>query len=142
MNLVDQLLEKPCYIIDFLPQKVNENCNGQFFEVENYLLNHYDRFGIRDRIICILLKMMCYYPVSVLWSEWIENPKPEQVVYIIDTIMKKQSGELNVIFTNKNALLQFDWDCLNISIYNPNGEMKILFEKIASSEGMFWRKAE
>ena len=142
MNLVDQLLEKTCYIIDFLPQKVNEHCNGQFFEVENYLLIHYNRFGIRDRIICILLKMMCYYPVSVLWSEWIENPKPEQVVYIIDTIMKKQSGELNVIFTNKNALLQFDWDCLNISIYNPNGEMKILFEKIASSEGMFWRKAE
>lgn len=142
MNLVDQLLEKPCYIIDFLPQKVKENCNGQFFEVENYLLNHYDRFGIRDRIICTLLKMMCYYPVSVLWGEWIENPKPEQVVYIIDTIMKKQSGELNVIFTNKDALLQFDWDCLNISIYNPDAEMKILFEKIASSEGMFWRKAE
>ena len=45
-------------------------------------------------------------------------------------------------FTSKDALLQFGWDCLNISIYNPDEEMCMLFEKIATSEEMFWRKED
>ena len=52
------------------------------------------------------------------------------------------AGNMNMVFTSKDALLQFGWDCLNISIYNPDEEMRILFEKIAASEGMFWRKAD
>lgn len=141
MQTIDRLLETPCYIIDFLPQQVPADCGGQFFKVENYLLNHYDRYGIRDRVIRIILKVMCYYPVSVQWGEWMENPTPEQVADIIDTIMRNHSGDVNMIFTSKDALLQFGWDCLNISIYHPDEEMCALFEKLAASEGMFWRRA-
>ena len=85
---------------------------------------------------------MCYYPVSVYWGEWIEQPSPEQVAEIIDTIMENHSGDMNMLFTSKDALLQFGRDCLNISIYNPDEEMCRLFEKIATSEGMFWRKED
>lgn len=142
MQIVDRLLETPCYIIDFLPQQVPKDCGGQFFKVENYLLNHYERYGFRDRFTRILLKVMCYYPVSVQWGEWIEQPAPEQVAEIIDTIMENHSGDMNMLFTNKDAFIQFGWDCLNISIYNPDDEMRVLLEQIATSEGMFWRKAE
>ena len=98
-------------------------------------------YGIKDRILRIILKAMCYYPVSVLWGEWIKQPTPEQVAEIIDTIMDNHSGDMNMIFTSKEALLQLGWDCLNISIYNPDDEMCERFEKIANSEGMFWREA-
>ena len=64
MEIVDRLLEKPCYIIDFLPQQVPKDCGGQFFGVEDYLLSHHDRFELRDRFIRIILKAMYYYPVS------------------------------------------------------------------------------
>ena len=142
MQIVDRLLETQCYIIDFLPQQVIKDCGGQFFKVENYFLNHYDLYGLRDRFIRTILKAMCYYPVSVYWGEWIEQPSPEQVAEIIDTIMENHSGDMNMLFTSKDALLQFGWDCLNISIYNPDEEMCMLFEKIATSEGMFWRKED
>ncbi len=141
MPIVDKLLETPCYIIDFLPRQVPKDCGGQFFKVEDYLLDHSERYGLRDRFIRIILKIMCYYPVSVHWSEWIERPNPEQVAEIIDTIMKNHSGDMNVLFTSKDVLLQFGGDCLNMSIYNPDEEMKVLFEQIATSEGMFWRKS-
>ena len=142
MQIVDRLLETPCYIIDFIPQQVPKNCGGQYFKVENYFLNHSDRYGVRDRFIRTILKAMCYYPISVYWDEWIEQPSPEQVAEIIDTIMENHSGDMNMLFTSKGALLQFGWDCLNISIYNPDEEMCVLFEQLAISEGLFWRKAD
>ena len=142
MQIIDRLLETPCYIIDFLPQQVPKDCGGQFFKVENYFLNHYDRYGLRDRFIRTILKAMCYYPISVYLGEWIEQPSPEQVAEIIDTIMENHSGDMNMLFTSKGALLQFGWDCLNISIYNPDEEMCVLFEQLATSEGMFWRKTD
>ena len=142
MQTVDKLLEKPCYIIDFLPRQVPKDCGGQFFEVESYFLNHAECYGLRDRFIRIILKIMCYYPVSVHWREWTEQPTPGQVVEIMDTIFEKHSGDMNMLITSKDVLIQFGSDCLNISIYNPNEEMSELLEKIAASEGMFWRKAE
>ena len=108
VNIIDKLLESPCYIMDFLPKQVPMNCSGQFFEVETYLLNHYDCCGLRDRFIGVILKAMCYYPVSVQWGKWIEQPTPEQVTKIIDTILESHSGDVNILFTSKDVLLQFD----------------------------------
>lgn len=136
---INRLLEKPCYIIDFLPRQVPKDCGGQFFKVENYLLNNYEHYGLRDKYIRILLKLMCYYRVSVHWGEWIEQPAPEQVAEIIDKIMDKHSAGFNMLFPDKDALIQFEWDCMNLSIYNPDEEMRELLKQIAWSEGMFFR---
>ena len=141
VNDINRLLEKPCFIIDFLPRQVPENCDGQFFEVEHYLLNNYERYGLKDKYVRIILKLMCYYRVSVYWGEWIEQPTSEKVAEIIDEIMRNHSGWMDVLFPDKDALLQFEWDCMNLSIYNPDDEMRELLEQIAWSEGMFFRQA-
>ena len=140
-RLLDRLLERECYIIDFLPKQVHRDSRGQFFEVENYLLNTHARYGLNNKYISIILKIMCYYPVSIQWGKWIEQPKPEQVVEIIDAIMENHSGDVDILLPDQDVLLQFGWDCLNMSIYNPNEEMCEILEKIAISEGMFWRKS-
>ena len=142
MQVVDRFLEKPCYIIDFLPVKVPRDCGEQFFEVEDYLLKQYGCYGLKDRLIRIVLKSMCYDSVSVYWKEWIEQPSPEQVVEIINLIMEEHLGNVNMLFTSKNVLLQLEGDSLHMSLYNPDKEMCLLFEQIAFSEGMFWRRAE
>ena len=136
-----RLLEKPCYIIDFLPRQVPKDCGGQFFKVETHLLNNYERYGLRDKYIRIILKLMCYYPVSVHWGERIEQPAPEQVADIINQIICNHSGWMDMLFSDKKALLQFEWDCMNLSIYNPDEEMRELLKQIAWSEGMFFRPA-
>ena len=33
VNIIDKLLESPCYIMDFLPKQVPMNCSGQFRSV-------------------------------------------------------------------------------------------------------------
>lgn len=128
--------------MDFLPQQVPKNSGGQFFKVEDYFLAHDECYGFKDRLIRAVLKVMCYYPVSLYWEKWIEQPTPEQVAEIVDTMVENQSGDITMVFTGKDTLLQFEWDCLNISFYNPDREMCELFDKIAASEGLFWRKAD
>ena len=138
---INRLLEKPCYIIDFLPRQVPKDCGGQFFKVETYLLNNYERYGLRDKYIRIILKLMCYYRVSVHWGKWIEQPEPGQVAEIIDKIMDNHSDGFNMLFPDKDALLHFEWGCMNLSIYNADEEMRELLKQIAWSEGMFFRRA-
>lgn len=139
---MDMLLEKPCYVIDFLPERVPPGSKGQFFAVEYFLLNSAKHTAIKDKFVNVLLKLMCYYPVAVLWNGWIERPAPEVIENAISEIMINHSGTLNVLFLEENALLVFEWDCLNLSVYNPTESMTSLMERIAASEGLFWWRAE
>lgn len=141
-KIVDALIEKECYIIDFLPEMVSKNSNGQYFDVEHYLLSSEKHNVIKDKFVGVILKLMCYYHIAILWNDWIDKPKPELIEKAVFEIMKNHSGTLHCLFPDENALLVFDWDCLQVSVYNPSEEMQRLFEQIAFSEGFFWRLAE
>lgn len=142
MEIVDELLKKECYIIDLLPETVSKNSIGQFLDVEYYLLNSKRHSVLKDKFVGIILKLMCYYHISVLWNGWIDRPKPELIENAISEIMINHSGTLDCLFPEEHALLVFDWDCLNLSVYNPSETMQRLFKQIAFSEGLFWRVAE
>ena len=77
---------------------------------------------------------------SIYQNGWIEEPSPEQMVEMIDSIIEEHSCDMNIMI--KDTLIQFGGDCLHMSVYNPDEEMCVLFEEIAISEGMFWRKAD
>lgn len=141
METINRLLNKNYYIIDYLPEQVPKELNGQFFEVESYLLNNYERCGLKDRFVGIILKLMCYYHTSVLIKEeWMEQPSPDVIVGFVERIMQNHSGTMNVLFPEKDVLLVVDGDCLHITVYNPDEEMCNLMKNIAASEGMFFRK--
>lgn len=142
IETVDELLEKECYIIDWLPETVSKNAAAQFLDVEYYLLNSKRHSILKDKFISIILKIMCYYHISILWNGWIDWPKPEMIENAISEIMINHSGTLDCLFPEEHALLVFNWDCLNLSVYNPSETMQRLFEQIAFSEGLFWRVAE
>lgn len=142
MEIVDELLKKECYIIDLLPETVSKNSIGQFLDVEYYLLNSKRHSVLKDKFVGIILKLMCYYHISVLWNGWIDRPKPELIENAISEIMINHSGTLDCLFPEEHALLVFNWDCLNLSVYNPSETMQRLFKQIAFSEGLFWRVAE
>ncbi len=73
---------------------------------------------------------------------WVDQPNPELIDHIIAEIMDCHSGTLTCLFPDELALLVFDWDCLNLSIYHPSAEMQQLLAPIAASEGLFFRAAE
>ena len=141
MQEIDRLLEKQCYIIDFLPQQVPAECGGQFFEVENYFLNKCGRYGLKDKFIRIILKLMCYYRVAVFCEKWIEQPTPAQVVEIMEKVMNKHFDCMNMLFPECETLIQLDSDCMYLSIYNADNKMCCLLEQLAWSEGLFFRNA-
>lgn len=140
-NRIDELLGKPCYVIDVLPEQVKPDAGGQFFDVEYYLLNSDKHFSLKDRFENVILKLMCYYHVSIQWNGWIDRPSPQTIGEAINTIMDNHSGWLNVLLPEENALVVFEWDSLNLS-YNPSKKVQTLMQKIAVSEGLFFRKPE
>lgn len=140
---IDDLLEKPCYVIDFLPQRVPKTAKGHFFDVEYYLLNSEKRHEMKNKYVNIILKLMCYYRTSILWNGWNDNPKPEDIDTAIGEIMENHSGTLNILFSDEDVLLVFEWDCLNLAVYNLTENMKEMVTKIALSEGFFcWKGAD
>ena len=141
-NRISELLNKPYYVIDFLPQKVSQTAKGHFFDVEYYLLNSEKRYEMKNKYVNIILKLMCYYRASVSWNGWNDNPKPEDIDEAIGEIMENRSGTLNILFSEENVLFVFEWDCLNLTAYNLSESMKEVAEKIALSEGFFCWKGE
>ena len=139
---IDELLEKDCYVIDFLPFQVSEDSSGQYFKVEKYYLNHYEEYGFKEKFINILLKIMCYYQVSIYWNEWTNKPTPEQFVKIVNDYLKTRTSVISVVIPEKEALIQFEWDSLNMQVFNPDEELSKLLKQVSLSEGLFWRKAE
>ncbi len=140
-NQIDELLEKGCYIIDYLPEMVEKDSCGQFFDVEYYFLNSRRYTEVANRFSAVILKLMCYYHTVALWNGWVDRPAPALIDEAVREIMENHSGTLEVLFPEEDALLVFDWDCLNLSVYNPPERMQGLMEKIAVSEGLFWRSA-
>lgn len=66
-------LQGPYWVIDVLPKQVSKESRGQFFAVEDYFL-HDDRLAaIKEKHINIVLKLNCYYPVS-LNQKYAVNP--------------------------------------------------------------------
>lgn len=87
-----------------------------------------------------ILKLMCYYHVSIQWKGWMDSPSPQTAEEAISTIMDNHSGWLNVLLPKENALVVFEWDCLNLSIFNPSEKIQLLMQKISASEGLsFWK---
>ncbi len=73
------------------------------------------------------------------WGNWIDQPTPEQVAEIMDKIMHNHSGWMDMLVPEQDALLQFEWDCMHLSVYNPDEDLCALLEQIAWSEGLFFR---
>ena len=71
----------------------------------------------------------------------VDRPTPKLIEEAVCEIMENHSGTLNVLFVEEDALLVFDWDCLNLSVYNPTEDVRSIMERIAFSEGLFWREA-
>lgn len=141
MYKIDELLKKACYIIDILPEQVRPDAGGHFFDVEYYLLNGEKHVFLKDKFLNVFLKLMCYFHISIQWNGWIDRPAPQAVEAAVNTIMKDRSGWLHILLPEENVLVVFDWDSLHLSIYNPPENVQAIMEKIAVSEGLFWRKA-
>ena len=81
---IDELLERPYWVVDPLPEQVPEGGRGQFFAVERLYLLPPRYEELRRRFADILLKLNCYYDFTVVRDEadaGAVNPAPEELVH-------------------------------------------------------------
>ena len=130
MSDIEELLTKPCWIIDILPEQVPGNGPGQFFSIEKYFLHHPD---LRRKQTDLLLKLNCYYDLTLIRDEGeIRNPAPEKLVDLIG------QEYLNILIGD--SLITADNMDTYMTIFGPDEKLLDLIRKLAAVEGMFvWK---
>lgn len=139
MLTIDELIEKPYWVVDLLPKQVPNNSEGQYFKVEKYYLNH--RADICQKFINIILKLNCYYDIKVSHDgeSWENNPAPEMIAKAIKACVSPHSMEstLFVLFETETSLIVIDNDSTYMTLYNPTSGLLELTRQLASAEGLF-----
>ena len=134
-KLIEELLEKPCLVVDFLPEQVPERDARQYFAVEKYYLEPERYAGFREKFTDILLKLSCYYAFSVCEAtvgKLFDNPAPE---WLAGKIRDKK--DLCVLLPEEKVLITLNRDDLYMSVYNADGKVLEIIKKLAGANGMF-----
>ena len=138
-NMIEQLLEKPCWVVDLLPQRVPASRGAQFSAVEAYYLNRQNGKKLRKRFTDILLKLNCYYDFLLYRGSHglaTLNPPPE---ILAKRIMDAQE-ELLILLESEDALILIGRDDTCISFYNPSEPLLTMLVQLARAHSLFlWR---
>lgn len=128
-NKADELLQKPCWVIDILPEQVPKESKGQFFEIERFFLESSRLTSIKQKHVNVLLKLNCYYQLSI---DGEVNPSPERIV---EDVMER-----SVQIRADEAMILSEPDELHMTVYNPDEKLMKLITAISSGEGLFvWK---
>ena len=134
-KLIEELLEKPCMVVDFLPEQVPEKDARQYFAMEKYYLEPERYAGILEKFTDILLKLNCYYNFSVCEAavgKLFDNPAPE---WLAGKIREKK--DLCVLLPEEKVLITLNRDDLYMSVYNASGKVLEIIKKLAGANGLF-----
>ena len=130
---IEELLEKPYWVIDILPKQVPAESPGRFFDVERYLLEHPQVDALKARKLSVLLKLYCYYDVRIsidVCETWAENPSPEMLRAALDSY-------LYVLLPGETALITADPGDIYMTLYNASDDLLSLVRQLAEAEGLF-----
>ncbi len=125
---IEELLETPCYVADFLPQQVPADSAGQYFAVERYYLEKERMAAIKQRHIDLVLKLNCYYDLY-LDEEAEKNPAPERIA------REMNKRHLCIRVADTLILSEPDEPCL--SIFHPDEALLSLLRLLAAGEGLY-----
>ena len=142
MDIIEDLLQQPYWVIDFLPFQVPSDSRGQFFNVEQYYLNEARMKSFRQQMTDVLLKLNCYdgfHVVSGKGFHYEHNPSPEKTASLIAT----PEYSIMILLETEPALITLDRDDLHATIYHPSEKLLSLLKPLASAHGLFvWKPNE
>ena len=128
---IEELLEKPYWIIDILPKQVPKDSPGQYFAVEDFFLKE-ELSEIKKKHINVVLKLNCYMDITI---DDDMNPAPEQ---IRDTMLGR-----DVYIMMGDSMILSETDDTYLTLFNPDEGVLDMINVIASSEGLFvWKGNE
>ena len=136
-RIVEQLLEAPYWVIDFLPMQVPQYSAGQFFAVEQYYLEEPQHERLCRQFADVLLKLNCYYDLLVSrdgGDEWL-YPDPKMLEkWLMESL---QNGHLCVLIGDGEALITASGGDTNLTLYNPSPALLELVRQLVIAAGLF-----
>lgn len=143
ISKIDELIEKPCYLIDIFPCTVPETSDKRYFVIEEYFQNN--RADWNKKFCNLLLKLYCYHDFWVSFGNALsKNPDPDMLVEWIEHCFEgdwRKRDYINIILPECNAMVILNGDDLYLSLYNPDETLKNLISQLAGAEGFFFYKA-
>ena len=128
MDRIEELLNKPYWIVDILPKQVPKDSPGQYFTIENYFLKE-QLEEIKQKHINVILKLNCYLDLSL---DGELNPSPDRTAAIM---MEKY-----VYIMIGESMILSEPDDTHMTIFNPDESLLELVRPIALAEGLFvWK---
>ena len=144
---IDELIEKPYWVVDILPEQVSKNSDGQYFAIEMYYLSEPQSSELRKKYANLILKLNCYYDILALDdsaedSECGElNPDPNELVNRFVGEYAKNSVRLSI--KNEDTLIVSNQEDTYMTVYHPTVRALALIRTLATAEGLYvWRPVE
>lgn len=137
--MIEELLNEPYWVIDFLPEQVPQGSAGQYFAVQHYYLNSTLLDDLHRRFTDILLKLNCYDDFEVRFPDEDQgtlNPAPET----LSAWICREGKDLCVLLPEDKALITLNHDDLYMTVYHPSPRLLKLLKALVSSGGLFLRK--
>ena len=128
MDRIEELLNKPYWIVDILPKQVPKDSPGQYFTIENYFLKE-QLEEIKQKHINVILKLNCYLDLSL---DGELNLSPDRTAAIM---MEKY-----VYIMISESMILSEPDDTHLTIFNPDESLLELVRPIALAEGLFMWK--
>lgn len=134
---LEELLQTPCYFIDFLPQPIPPAALSQFRTIQHHLLNGEKRQETKIESSISSSSCSVFFLPASCGTAGRNQPNPQLIEQAVDTVMENHSGSLYLLFWQEESLLVFEWDALSLSLYHPSQQLLDLAQTIARSEGFF-----
>jgi len=128
---IDELLAKPCWIVDILPERVPDKSPGQYFAVEKYWLRDP---SLRRKQGNIIMKLNCYYDLTLVTeNEEIRNPPPA-------VWLERPGREYLNILVEEHTLITADQADTYMTVFTEDEKLLEMIRKLAAAEGLFlWK---
>ncbi|MBQ2656970.1 MAG: hypothetical protein IJI77_07105 [Erysipelotrichaceae bacterium] len=136
LDMIEELLEKPYWVIDLLPYQVPEESAGQYFVIEEYFLKDPQNKRLRQCFVEILLKLNCYCDFLVYQNdgEVIENPSPEQ----LEEMVLQNADIMDIIL--EEAMIVIRYDDTYMTVYDPDEKLLETLKPLVTANGLFlWK---
>ena len=133
---IEELLNRQAYLIDIFPKTVPQKADNRYFAVEKYF--QHNRSEFERKLIAIILKLYCYYDLTVVSEESItENPQVVELTLRLEKCFSGEHGYINIFLPECEAVMLLNYGDLYMTAYNVSGELKELLAQLVSSEGLF-----
>ena len=128
---MEELLQRPYWVIDILPKQVPKDSPGQYFAVEHYFRKGERFAAIKQKHINVILKLNCYRQISID-GEPGGNPPPEHIA--------EEMRNRDLYLLVDDSVILSERDDTYMTVFNPDEKLLRLIRTLAAAEGLFvWK---